>query len=121
MENIQTLETMPLQTIDFSQFAPLVTEFQKGEIEKLKIHNEAQVAVAQMNNERQMQVDRNTAARDIRHDRYDGATTWLLFIVCAGMMVFGMWSHDNGFITAGVTSFASFLAGKHSSGAKPRI
>ncbi|MGZ4837658.1 MAG: hypothetical protein ACXVZR_03850 [Terriglobales bacterium] len=119
MEEVQTLERMPQQAIDFAQLAPLVTEFQKGEVEKLELQTKAQVAIAQMNADRQKEVDKMTAAREIRLDRYKGITTAALFIGCAGMTGYGMWNRDTGFITAGVSSFAAFLAGAHGS-SKPK-
>lgn len=111
-DHVQTVEQVPQAALDLSQLAPLVTEFQRGEIEKSRVAHDAQIAIAEMQTRRQMEVDRNTAARDLRHDKYDGMTTGLLFTVCLGMMGYGMWAHDTGFITAGVSSFASFLAGK---------
>lgn len=114
MDGIQTVETVPPQGFDISQFAPLVTEFQKGEVEKSKIAHEGSLAIAQLNTQRQMEVDKYAAAREIRHDAYEGITTGLLYAVCLAMIAYGMWAHDSGFITAGVTSFASFLAGKRS-------
>jgi hypothetical protein len=107
----QQFELMPQPTFDISQFAPLVAEFQKGEIEKIRINRDADKSVAQMNIERQKEIDRNIAQREVRQDKFDSTTTALLYAVCVGMMAYGMWYRDPGFITAGVSGFGSYLAG----------
>jgi hypothetical protein len=119
-DRIQTVEPVPQAQIDFSQLAPLVTEFQRGEVEKLKVTHDAQIAIAELSAKRQMDVDKSLAARELRQDRYDAATTGLLFMICLAMMGYGMWAHDVGFITAGVSSFAAFLAGKRGLSTKDR-
>lgn len=123
-EQLQTVEPVPPQQVDMAQlapiFAPLVFEYQRGEIEKAKLGFEAQIKVAELRTNRQMGLDKSLAAGEERQDKFELATTCLLFTGCASMMIFGMVTHDNGFITAGVTSFASFLAGKHSRGAKAK-
>jgi hypothetical protein len=106
--------------LDLTQLAPVVSAWQSGEIEKARLQQETNVAVAEMNLKRQMEVDKNVAARELRQDRYEGGTTGALFIGCLAMMGYGMWAHDPGFITAGVTSFATFLAGKRVAAAKPK-
>lgn len=114
---LQPVEVIPAQTqtFDLSQLAPLVTEFvtelQKGEIEKVRLNKEAEKAIAQMNIDRQKEVDGHAALREARQDRFELSTTILLFCGCAAMMAFGMWKQDNGFITAGVSSFCTYLAG----------
>lgn len=130
-DRMQTVEPAPQAQIDFSQLAPLVMEFQKGEIEKQrlayqanvetqKIASDTNIAIAQMKFTRQTEVDKASAAKDIRQDKYDGVTTGLLFIAYAALFVYGIHADNNGFITAGVTGFASFLAGKHSSTPKEK-
>jgi hypothetical protein len=99
---------------------PVVAAFQEGEVAKVRIAHEAQLSIAEMSTKRQMEVDRDTAARDLRRDQFETQTTVLLFIIYTGMMGYGMWDHNAGFITAGATGFASFLAGRHTSNSKPK-
>lgn len=119
MEDVTPLERLPPQGIDLSQLAPIIIEFQKGEVEKLEVQSRTQVAIAKMSADRQMEVDKMIAHKDIRLDRYKTITTAALFIGCAGMTAYGMWNRDTGFITAGVSSFAAFLAGSHGGKTKP--
>lgn len=107
-------------TFDFSQFAPLVSAFQQGEVEKVRLTQETNIAVAEMNAASHREFSKNSAARELRQDKYETLTTCLLFIACSSMMGYGMWAHDAGFITAGVSSFAAFLAGRRS-GIKPKM
>lgn len=92
--------------IDFSQLAPLVTAYQDGEVQKARIKAEADTNIAVMNNERQILFERETA-------KFDLIAMLLLFGACVGMIWYGMMKGDAGFITAGVSGFASYLAGRH--------
>lgn len=116
------VEIVPPPTLDFSQFAPLVAEFQRGEIEKMRIAKETETGIARMNFERQNKIDSHIAARIERQDMLESRTTYLLAFICFGMTGYGMWNHDAGFVTAGLSSFSTFLVGMRTGrhGAKTR-
>lgn len=108
--------------IDFSQLAPLVTEFQKGEVEKKKIDADARTDAHRLSIERLKSLDLQFAEKERRQDRFDLLTAISLYVMCAFMTGYGMWHRDAGFITAGISSFGTYLAGIRSGkNIKPRV
>lgn len=83
------------------------------------MQSSTEVAIAKMNADRQMEVDKIIAHNDIWLDRCETFTTAALFIGGAVMTAYKMWKFDTEFVTAGFSSFAAFLAGSHGGRAYP--